>query len=122
MKLGLKLLAAPLLTAAVVLLAGQVNTYLISKQAQSSLTVSRSGLESFKTMAAAQQQISGVHSGVYRTVSQIAAMSEDKLKAARADFATQLAGAKKVIEGLSASSASGEAQQSDIKTASALID
>ena len=122
MKLGLKLLAAPLLTAAVVLLAGQVNTYLISKQAQSSLTVSRSGLDSFKTMAAAQQQISGVHSGVYRTVSQIAAMSEDKLKAARADFATQLAGAKKVIEGLSASSASGEAQQSDIKTASALID
>ena len=122
MKLGLKLLAAPLLTAAVVLLAGQINTYLLSNQAQNSLAVSHSGLDSFKTLAAAQQQIGDVHSGVYRTVSQIAAMSEGKLKSVRADFATQLAGAKKVIEGLSASSASGEAQQNDIKTASTLID
>ena len=73
MKLGMKLLAAPLLTAAVVLLAGQINTYLLSNQAQSSLAVSRSSLDTFKTMAAAEQQIGDVHSGVYRTVSQIAA-------------------------------------------------
>ena len=32
-KLGLKLLAAPLLTAALVLLAGQVNTYVLSNHA-----------------------------------------------------------------------------------------
>jgi methyl-accepting chemotaxis protein len=122
MKLGLKLLAAPLLTAAVVLLAGQINTYLLGNQAQSSLAVSRSSLDSFKTMAAAQQQIGDVHSGVYRTVAQIAAMSEDKLKAARADFARQLVGSKRVIEGLTDGSSASDAQQADVKTAVALID
>ena len=86
MKLGLKLLAAPLLTAAVVLLTGQVNTYLLSNQAQASLGISRSSLDSFKTMAAAEQQMGNVHSGVYRTVSQIAAMGEGKLKAALDSF------------------------------------
>jgi len=122
MKLGLKLLAAPLLTAAVVLLAGQINTYLLSNQAQSSLAISRSSLDSFKTMAAAQQQIGDVHSSVYRTVSQIAAMGEGKVKAARANFAQQLAGAKRVIEGLAAGAESSEAQQIDVKAATALID
>jgi len=122
MKLGLKLLAAPLLTAAVVLLAGQINTYLLSNQAQSSLAASRSSLDSFKTMAAAQQQIGDVHSGVYRAVSQIAAMGESKVKAARTDFAQQLAGAKRVLDGLSAPAASSDAQQNDVKTALALID
>ena len=55
-------------------------------------------------MAAAQQQIGDVHSGVYRTVAQIAAMGEGKVKAARADFAQQLAGSKRVIEGLASAS------------------
>ena len=122
MKLGMKLLAAPLLTAAVVLLAGQINTYLLSNQAQSSLAVSRSSLDTFKTMAAAEQQIGDVHSGVYRTVSQIAAMGEGKVKAARADFAQQLAGAKRVIEGVAAGSAAGQAQRDDVQAATALID
>ena len=122
MKLGLKLLAAPLLTAAVVLLAGQVNTYLLSNQAQSSLATSRSSLDSFKTMAAAQQQIGDVHSSVYRTVAQIAAMGEGKVKAARAGFAQQLAAAKRVIEGLATRPGSSDAQQGDVKTAAALID
>ena len=121
MKLGLKLLAAPLLTAAVVLLAGQVNTWLLGNQAQSSLAISRSSLDSFKTMAAAQQQIGDVHSSVYRTVSQIAAMGEGKVKAARAGFAQQLAGAKRVIEGLATGTGSGDAQQNDVKTAALLI-
>lgn len=122
MKLGLKLLAAPLLTAAVVLLAGQINTYLLSGQAQSSLAISRTSLEGFKTMAAAQQQIGEVHSSVYRTVALIASMGEGKVKTVRAGFGQQLAGVKRVIAGLSSGSASSDAQQSDVKTALALID
>ncbi|MES2951512.1 MAG: methyl-accepting chemotaxis protein [Pseudomonadota bacterium] len=122
MKLGLKLLAAPLLTAAVVLLAGQINTYVLSGQAQSSLAVSRSSLEGFKTMAAAQQHIGGVHSSVYRTVAQIASMGEGKLKTVRAEFGQQLAGVKRVYEGQAAGSASSDAQQNDVKAATALVD
>jgi methyl-accepting chemotaxis protein len=122
MKLGLKLLAAPLLTAAVELLAGQINTYLLSDQAQASLAISRGSLDSFKTMAAAQQQIGEVHSGVYRTIAQIASMAEGKVKAVRADFAQQLAGSKRVIEGLSAGTASSDNQLKDAKSATTLID
>ena len=122
MKLGMKLLAAPLLTAIVVLLAGQINTYVLSEQAQRSLAVSRSSLDGFKTMASAQQQIGEVHSSVYRTVAQIAAMGEAKVKAARADFAQRLAGVKRVVEGLSAGVGADAAQQADVKTAQALID
>ena len=121
MKLGLKLLAAPLLTAAVVLLAGQINTYLLSNQAQTSLAISRTSLDGFKTMASAQQQIGEVHSSVYRTVAQIASMGEGKVKAVRAEFTKQLAGVKLVIEGLPGGSASNAEQQSDVKTAAGLI-
>lgn len=122
MKLGMKLLAAPLLTAAVVLLAGQINTYVLSEQAQHSLSVSRSSLDGFKTMASAQQQIGEVHSSVYRTVAQIAAMGEAKVKAARADFGQRLAGVKRVVEGLPPSADADTAQQRDVKTAQGLID
>ena len=122
MKLGLKLLAAPLLTAAVVLLAGQINTSVLSGQAQNSLSISRSSLDGFKTMAAAQQEIGDVHSSVYRTFALIASMGESKVKAVRAEFGQKLAGAKKVIEGLSGGSGPTDAQQSDVKTALLLID
>ena len=122
MKLGLKLLAAPLLTAAVVLLAGQINTYLLGTQAQSSLAISRSSLDGFKTMAAAQQQIGEVHSGVYRTVAQIASMGEGKVKAVRAGFGQQLAGVKRVIAGLASAATASDAQHNDVKTALSLID
>ncbi len=122
MKLGIKLLAAPLLTAAVVLLAGQINTHVLSEQAQRSLAASRSSLDGFKTMASAQQQIGEVHSSVYRTVAQIAAMGEAKVKATRADFGQRLAGVKRVVEGLPSDAATEAAQRSDVGNAQALID
>ena len=122
MKLGLKLLAAPLLTAVVVLLAGQVNTYVLSSQAQQSLAESRSSLETFKTMTSAQQQTAEVHSGVYRAVALIASMSDDKIKTTRAEFGKQLANVKAVVERIAAHSADDAVLQKDISSVIGLVD
>lgn len=122
MKLGLKLLAAPLLTAVVVLIAGQINTYLLSSQAQKSLSVSHSSLQDFKTMASAQQQLGEVHSGVYRTVALIASMGDDKVSGARNDVAKQLGNVKRVVQTLMAAPEHGEALQSDFKGILSMVD
>jgi methyl-accepting chemotaxis protein len=98
MKLGLKLLAAPLLTAAVVLLFGQTNAFFLGRQAEQGLGASRASLEDFKTIASAHQQMAEVHANVYRTVALVASLDDAKIKSLRADFARQLEGVKRVVE------------------------
>jgi methyl-accepting chemotaxis protein len=88
------------LTAAVLLLAGQINTYLLGGQAQAGLTASRSSLDDFKTMANANQQIAQVHAAVYRTVAIVGSMEDDKVKSVRAEFTQQIDGVKRVVETL----------------------
>ena len=98
MKLGTKLLAAPLLTAVVLLVTGQVNTYLLNRQAEAGLSSSRGSLDDFKTMSSANQQLAEVHAGVYRTVALVGSMEDAQVKAVRAEFVKQLNGVKQVVE------------------------
>ncbi len=97
MKLGLKLLAAPLMTALVVLLVGQLNSVLMTQQADRALTASKVALEDFKTIGAAQQQMAQAHTNVYRTVSVIGSMDEAKVKSVRTELSAQLQGLKRVV-------------------------
>jgi methyl-accepting chemotaxis protein len=122
MKLGMKLLAAPLLTAAVVLLTGQVSNYLLNAQAETSLQSSRSSLENFKTMAASNQQLAEVHANVYRTVAIVASLDDAKIKSIRSDLATQLAGVKRVVESLANGAKDGDHIHADTKAIVTLID
>ena len=122
MKLGMKLLAAPLLTAAVVLLAGQINTYLINQQAEAGLSSSRNSLEDFKTMANANQQLAEVHAGVYRTVAIVGSLDDDKVKSLRAEFGKQLGGVKRVVETLTAGGTADEELQKTGATMMASLD
>ncbi len=121
MKLGYKLLAAPLLTAVVVIAAGQMNGYLQSVQADKGLASSQVSLDLFKTMASAQQQMAEVHAGVYRTVALIDSLDEAKVKAVRADASAQLAGVQRVVEGLATNADIDAKVQGDIKAAAALV-
>jgi methyl-accepting chemotaxis protein len=121
MKLGYKLLAAPLLTAVVVIAAGQINGYLQNVQAEKGLASSQVSLDLFKTMASAQQQMAEVHAGVYRTVALIESLDEAKIKGMRSDFATQLAGVSRVVESLAENSELDSKTQGDIKAAAALV-
>ena len=96
MKLGMKLLAAPLLTAVVVLLSGQINTVLMTQAAHTGQESSKASLEDFKTVASVEQQLASVHTSVYRTVALIASLDDPKIKTFREDLARQLAGIKRV--------------------------
>ena len=121
MKLGYKLLAAPLLTAVVVIAAGQINGFLQNVQAERGLASSQVSLDLFKTMASAQQQMAEVHAGVYRTVALIDSLDEAKVKAVRADFGTQLAGVKRVVETLAGNADLDAKVQGEIKAAADLV-
>ena len=100
MKLGFKLLAGPLVTAVVVILAGQLGNWFQNSQSDLGLSASRASLDDFKTMANAQQQMAEVNAGVDRTVALMASLDEAAVKAARADITRQLDGVKRVIESL----------------------
>ena len=108
MKLGMKLLAAPLLTAVLVLVSGQINALLMGQEADKGQASSKAGLENFKTIASAQQQLAQVHTGVYRTVSVIGSMDEVKVKTIRAELAKQLDGIKRAVGAMA--SAGGDAE------------
>ena len=100
MKLGLKLLAAPLMTALVVLSVGQLNSVLMTQQADKALTASKAALEDFKRIGAAQQQMAQAHTNVYRTVSVIGSMDEAKVQSVRIELKAQLQGIKRVVSGM----------------------
>ena len=97
MKLATKLLAAPLLTALVLLAAGQSNTWLMGREAAANQAASKGDLEQFRVITSAQEQIGMVHAGVYRSVALIASLDDAKIKAYRADLARQLDAVKRVV-------------------------
>ena len=76
MKLGVKLLAAPVLTAVIVLIAGQINTFFMAQAASKSQDLFNESLEDFKTTADVQEQLAQIHAGVYKTLVLIGSMDE----------------------------------------------
>ena len=115
MKLGMKLLAAPLLTAVVVLLSGQINSVLMTRSAHEGQAATKTSLEDYKVVVSIQQQLGQAHTGVYRTVALIGSMDDPKIKAIRADLTQQLGGVKRVIESM-------VNDQSDAETKSGVAD
>jgi methyl-accepting chemotaxis protein len=95
MKLALKLLAAPLLTAVVVLGAGQLNTLMMSRAASTNQAAYDGRFQDFRALAGVRERLGQSHAGVYRTVTLIGSMEEDKIKSYRADLALQLADMKR---------------------------
>jgi methyl-accepting chemotaxis protein len=122
MKLGMKLLAAPLLTAVVVVFSGQVNTYLLGVQSEQGLASSRGSLDDFKTMANASQKIAEVHANVYRTVALVASLDDAKVKSLRGEFSKQLNDVKRVVEGVTSGETSDAQLVKDVKTVQILVD
>jgi methyl-accepting chemotaxis protein len=101
MKLAAKQLAAPVLTAVLVLSAGQVNSLLMSRLAAANQTALHTQVSELRTLQDAQQQLAHVHTGIYRTVSLIGSMDDDKVQAFRKSTLTQLNGVKRLSANLS---------------------
>jgi methyl-accepting chemotaxis protein len=109
MKLGMKLLAAPLLTAVVVLLVSQINAQLMNRETQTGLASSASSLDDFKTIAQVQLQLGQVHASVYKTMTLVGSMDDTQTKAFRSDLATQLDGIKRVASTLASGGGGADA-------------
>jgi methyl-accepting chemotaxis protein len=114
MKLGVKLLAAPVLTAAVLLIAGQINTVFMAQSAAKSQLVAKASLEDFQTTAAVQEQLGTIHAGVYKTLVLIESMDDAKTKTIRSELATQLTGVARVVEALGADSNADDSDRTAI--------
>ncbi|MEO8154805.1 MAG: methyl-accepting chemotaxis protein [Rhizobacter sp.] len=100
MNLGAKLLAAPLITAVIVLSIASVNTALLSRASTQSQASFKNDMESFRTIASAQDQFAQLHASAYKTVALIKSMDEPKVKAFRAALANQVSGLKRTLTGL----------------------
>ncbi|MBX3608241.1 MAG: HAMP domain-containing protein, partial [Piscinibacter sp.] len=94
MKLASKLLAAPLLTAGLVLGIGQLNAWLTAREALSAQQTVATDFEQFRTVSAVQERLGHTHAGVYRTVALMASLDDAKVKALRAELARDVAGIK----------------------------
>ena len=102
MKIGAKLLAAPLLTAAVALTSGALYGALTQNEARTARKDHAAEVAQLKTLAQAQEQLSSLHAQVFRTLALIASLEEDKVKALRADNARQIKAVQQVLAQLPA--------------------
>jgi methyl-accepting chemotaxis protein len=97
MKLGPKLLAAPLATALIVLAVGQLNGVLLLRDAGDNRQSFADRVGDLKTVASVKEQLAEVHARVYRTVALIGSLDEAKIRAARSDLKSQLEAARRSL-------------------------
>ena len=122
MKLGHKLLLAPLLTAVVLLGTAQLNAYLNTRQAATTQEQFTGQIGVFKTISGSQERLAQVHADVYRTVALVASLDEPKIKSARAALAQRMGEVKASLTSLAAG-ANADAELTAITTeAGRLID
>jgi methyl-accepting chemotaxis protein len=122
MKLGPKLLAAPLATALVLLAAGQAGNWVTLHESGVTRAAFQQQLADFKAVAEVQQHLARLHAGVYRTLTVIGSLDDAKVKAVRADLKTELAGAEKTLAAVAAGGGGDAALQKAVVQAGTEID
>ena len=108
MKLGTKLLLAPLLTGVIALSGGAVNALLASREASSNAEAFHGNLETLRTIGLAKEQLGTLHAGVYRSLALMASLDEAAVAAFRKDLKNQVEGIVRVSSGLAAPAGQGD--------------
>jgi methyl-accepting chemotaxis protein len=121
MKLGAKLILAPLATAVVVFGAGQVNSVMLVGQARSSQGEFQHHLDDFKALSEVQAHLGELHASAYRTVLLSGSLDDTKMTAVRADLKQQLGAARRTLTAV-ADSAADAALRDTIGRAATEID
>jgi methyl-accepting chemotaxis protein len=122
MKLGSKLLAAPLFTAIAVLAVAAFNTVLAGREAASNEAMFKARLNEVSTLADAQDGLGSLHAGAYRTVAVIASLDDAQVKAFRARLASELQTVKKTFNGVASTENADPALVDSVKQATTAID
>ncbi|MDO9285119.1 MAG: MCP four helix bundle domain-containing protein, partial [Aquabacterium sp.] len=97
MKLGTKLLLAPLLTGLIALAGGGLNAALMARQSAASADAFRTDLDKLRTITQVEEQLGQLHAGVYRTVALIGSMDEPAIKTFRTELKRQVDGVAKAV-------------------------
>ena len=102
MKIGPKLLAAPLLTAVVALASGALYGVLTQRDAAQNHHAVVRDAGQFKALAQAQEQVSQARAEVFRTLTIISSLEDDKVKRFRTDLAQRLQAVQRTVSALPA--------------------
>ena len=100
MKLGLKLLLPPFITAVVALGAGATFAVLEWRDGSAMRQADAADLDNFKTVGQAQEQLASVRADVFRTLTIIASMDDARVKQARSELALQVQGVGRVVNAM----------------------
>ena len=111
MKLGTKLIAAPLLTAALLIGVAALGLGLMTREAAENQSVFKQRLGDVRAVGSVQEQLSQLHAGVYRDVALGRSMDGAQIKAAREALAQQLQAVRGTLQ--SAAEAVGDAAVSE---------
>jgi methyl-accepting chemotaxis protein len=122
MKLSVKLLIAPLLTAVLLLLSGQINAFFITQNASKAHASVNAGFAQYKAAAGVQDQLAAIHTKVYRTLGIIGSMDDAKINAFRDETAKGLNGVKQTTQALAKTPGMDAALQASIGKLDVQID
>ncbi len=122
MKLGHKLILAPVITAVVVLATGQLDSVLLGRSGEEAMARFNADLDHIQALSNVQDQVGQMHTGVYRAMTIIGSYSDAQTAALRKDLSTR-GGQMKAALGALASAAGVDATvRTDIEAAGRQID
>jgi HAMP domain-containing protein len=121
MKLATRLLGAPVVAAAVALAVGGLYAGLMHQQLAGERAAYDHESASFRTIAQVQQQMGGVHAGLYRTIAILNSMDEAEVKRFEQDMLQQVGGAQRALAGVVDAAAADDPLAASVATASPLF-
>ena len=114
MKIGYKLMAAPLLVAVTAVVVGTGVTWLGAARADEAQAATAADRAQFETMAQVQRRVGELHAGTFRMLAIVASVDEAAVAAFRSDLARQLAAVRQTVQ---AQGAGNDAELSRVVTA-----
>jgi methyl-accepting chemotaxis protein len=102
MKLGMKLILAPIVAAIVGTGSGLAGSLLAFGRVDATEARNAADLSEFKTVESVKLQLAELHAGAYRTVALVGSMDEAAIAKTRSTMKAQLSGLHKLIEGIAA--------------------
>uniref|UniRef100_UPI002FC79BC8 methyl-accepting chemotaxis protein n=2 Tax=unclassified Hydrogenophaga TaxID=2610897 RepID=UPI002FC79BC8 len=121
MKLSHKLILAPVITAAVVLATGQLNTYFSGQSSVATSARFTQELEQFQSLSDVQDKVGRMHVEVYRLMTIIGSVEEAKTTAFRKTMAEQSQGIQRELGALAEKAPADGPVRPELQTATVQI-
>ena len=105
MKLGTKLLLAPLLTGLIALSGGVISSLLTAREASATADAFHTNLEALRNIAQAREQMGLLHGSVYRNLALMASLDEATVASLRSSLKSQVEAIVQAAQGVAAPAA-----------------